>query len=352
MAVLATKRPAPRKWVLFVAFLSPVVNLVSTEMCVVKSHNPELAARVWVLSKVTATNQEDSMMLAFISTPNNARAVSGLKFYRMQENHTNGIFYYFVNYTDTNSSHTLIPPHEYTVLRDETIMRTFKQVNETEIKRVGASRIIKSIAMNTELVLKLIFAMKYFLYETNHLWLWRGSDDAVVHMENLQKYRKILANQYRRDEAVILGNCIDKLGWYNERNTYLQGGSGMLMSRAAVTMLLPRFYKYLNNLKDPDDIIFGLIMDELNWNWEEATSMYFIGHPLKMRRKRRNCSEVSFGDTRCKRDFGRIGDLVFFHEQYVGARATEMQQRRLDTVLRSSPNVRWYMNKDSVEVCE
>lgn len=206
--------------------------------------------------------------------------------------------------------------------------------------------------MNTELVLKLIFAMKYFLYETNHQWLWRGSDDAVVHMENLQKYRKILDNRYHRDQAVILGNCIDKLGWYNERNTYLQGGSGMLMSRAAVTMLLPRFDKYLKNLKDPDDIIFGLIMDELNWNWEEATSMYFIGHSLKIQQRKRSCSSVSFGDTRCKRDFGRVGDLVFFHEQYAGANANRIQQERLGIVLRSIPDARWYMNKDVVELCE
>ena len=129
------------------------------------------------------------------------------------------IDYFAINYTDTNMSHSLTPPPRYRKLIE-------KYINK------------RGMFIHLDFVAKTWFCIKYILEKTNFDWFWRGTEDIFINWEKLDGYVRYLARTYNpRTDPIVLGHCIPKLP--DQKSAWIQGGSGMLISRKAAELLEP-----------------------------------------------------------------------------------------------------------------
>lgn len=295
-----------------------------------------------------------SVILTFLSTTDSVRAKSNIQYLKSQKQFP-GISYYFINYTTTNSSHTRIPPISYKHPVDQAFSKLkYGDTVSEQMRR-------KNLAIYTDLLMNFIFSMRFFLHETNAHWLWRGTDDTIVNLEKLDRLIIRLSAEYSESEEIFLGHCIDG-AVYSEVGTYLQGGSGILMSRAAVKLLEPYITKEVELVYDPDDVMIGRVMK--NIGARIVNSPYFMGHNIENIENIQNntldeCPSLEDLESRdvaiqqCKHVMGPIRDVIFYHEQLGGDNVNLELQKNLKGVRQASQKVMWYTDQGGVvNVCK
>lgn len=284
--------------------------------------------------------------LTFISMTESVRAKSNLDYIATNapQQLTN---YYFINYTKANTSHTLVPPKWYNTFSDNSTA----SVNfcwKSKI-RIG-QRFMQGI---NNILAKFLFALRFFLYETDDEWFWRGTDDTVIDFHNFEKFIGLLYSEYDPKEPIFLGNCIE--GIITGHNfPYLQGGSGVLMSRRAAELLEPLLTDSMGKACEPDDIFISRLINNLNYDWKKATSPYFIGHTLLAGTVTRSmCSNVSYGNTAkmCRYFESPVSDVVFYHAQWHDRNDFAKSLSVWETLRETPPNIKWYMSINKVELC-
>ena len=98
--------------------------------------------------------------------------------------------------------------------------------------------------------IKRVFAARYFLENTTHSWYWSMTDDVSVDVDGLEMIIEELNQKYDTEKDYVLkGQCM-----YYEKEFYLQGGTGYIMSRAAARQLIEYGPRWIANMNYYDDL--------------------------------------------------------------------------------------------------
>ena len=132
-----------------------------------------------------------------------------------------------------------------------------------------------SIAIkDRELHLKRYIGVKYFIEKTNYPWLWSIADDNIIITEQLDYLIQELNSKYDTNkDLVLLGHCISI-----PSGSYLQGGSGYIMSRKFAKKFLKVAPYFFSFYKSYDDVDFMSIMNFFNMSLRNMASPYMYGH--------------------------------------------------------------------------
>jgi hypothetical protein len=213
---------------------------------------------------------------------------------------------------------------------------------------------------DSDLAAKFVFALRFFLQNSDAGWFWRGTDDAVVHFQNLPNFVAYLDDKYDPlKEIVVLGNCIDRDEEHGGRvyRGFLQGGSGWVLSRRAAELVERMGWTWVPEIDWADDVIFTRVLERLNLSVFNGTSEFFLGHdakdwdrfqienpgglPVCPRAEERNA-------VRCRKFTSPLRDLVFWHRQWdqMGPRMDDAE-----AMFRAPPNVHFWMDASDTRLC-
>jgi hypothetical protein len=117
------------------------------------------------------------------------------------------------------------------------------------------------------------YAFEYALRETNARWIGRLFSDTVINFDRLLPYMRELDRRYDPlTDVVLRGDCVAP-GF-----PYLQGGSGYILSRRALEVLVPYArYSIWGFWEDHDDQRLGHVMGRLRIHAYPCGSSAFIG---------------------------------------------------------------------------
>jgi hypothetical protein len=240
--------------------------------------------------------------------------------------------YIIVNLTRSNSSaeHLLYPPDEF---RDLILANPNPRYRPL-----------------SDLASKFIFALRFFLLHTHHRWFWRGTDDAIINFAKLPNFVEFLDRTYNPlTETVILGNCIGK-----DRESFLQGGSGWVLSRRAAERVEALRWAWVPRIDHADDVRFTRVLDRLNVSLANATSPFFLGHDLYFN------GETIAGDCPglatiknppCAPFLVPLQDVVFFHEQLGSSLDVSMTRANAERTFQTERAVHYWMSRDRPALC-
>lgn len=304
-----------------------------------------MAANVTIPTVTGIIESLPSVILMFLSTYDSPRAKTNLAYLASQNF---SVPYYFINYTTTNTSNSLTPPESYKKLLDALVASSVLSNDELDDKEQ------ENAVINLDLLVKFLFAMRFFLYETNAAWLWRGTDDTVVDANNFKKMR--LEIQHFHNTTVFLGHCIDSTAV----GSFLQGGSGILMSRKAVKRMEEFIPMKMGKSLIPDDLVIADVMKSLDVSWASASSPYFSGHEIQDLEESgmKVCphlpdlnNNVMMPYNHCKQTLPSARDIVFYHEQLHVDNDHLTILEHWNIVRQMPPEIRTYMEQGSIHLC-
>lgn len=124
---------------------------------------------------------------------------------------------------------------------------------------------------------KMYKAMNDFLSSTNSPWFLRLCDDTFVNLKAFdQFYAELTKGVDPYKDRIIQGYCLSK---YKD-HIYIQGGSGIIFSRAAVCHFLSSFDFFVHNMSHikNDDTTLGIWLNKENYTSFDNTNRFFLGH--------------------------------------------------------------------------
>jgi hypothetical protein len=247
--------------------------------------------------------------------------------------------YWWVNLTQWNDTarHFLYPPDEYRELMLSRPMDLFGEVTDKD----------------GELAANMWFSLRFFLENSTARWFYRGNDDSAINFNALEGFLARLESAYNPlKEFVFLGNCI-----HNEQWTWPQGGSGYLLSRAAVQAFAPRGRDFMRVLKKPEDMAFDAFFESIGRNISSITSPAFCGHSFgvetldRIHRKAWALLEPcpdTIPSQFCTPFLAPLRDIVFYHE-WNKSHASSIAN--LEAIASADSSVLWYMDGQCPHVC-
>ncbi|EAY15202.1 hypothetical protein TVAG_201960 [Trichomonas vaginalis G3] len=125
-----------------------------------------------------------------------------------------------------------------------------------------------------------------FYYSTDLDWYARTTDDCLVDIRKLPQMMSELESEYDpRKDIVVKGHLIQSPVIVKGRNfAYLHGGSGWIMSRAAVHEFLLHEKEYVDEYYSEyakgDDVITFQMMNKMHLKPNQINSYRFLGPPL------------------------------------------------------------------------
>jgi hypothetical protein len=206
------------------------------------------------------------------------------------------------------------------------------------------------------LAAKFFFSLRFFLLNTTARWFYRAIDDSIINFEKLGTFLQNLERKKNPlQDWVFLGNCVRNDPW-----AFPQGGSGVLISRAAVRVLEPLCRQFIGTMMQPEDVAFQPFLESLNVSMWSITSPNFCGHRFedddlgKMRRgawqELKDCppKEGRSGE-KCRPFLSPISDIVFYHE-WMGEFFSIFDNAK--AVFATDRRVTWYTNEMHLRVCK
>lgn len=284
------------------------------------------------------------LMLSFLSTRGSRRMAANLEYWRsVGPDVRRNVALLVVNYSSRNSSWNLAPSGSF-----PSAPSSFGH------SRGGRRRLFASY----DLTAKFYFALGYFVRETKFRWFWRGTDDAIVNFLALRNFSLWLDEAHDPlREFVVYGHCVSA-----GKISYLQGGSGWVMSRRAAEEVLPFYNWTMTNMHWPDDVMFGVVLDKFfrdRFSLRTATSPYFLGHSPGGRGRSdlftgrfarlKTCPGRFFCGS-CSSIVPRWRNVVFFHEQWQGL-TLRGSLRHSRVVFSLSETLAYYTEGPSVIPC-
>jgi hypothetical protein len=245
--------------------------------------------------------------------------------------------YFFVNYTIGNSEEppSLAPPQKY---RDYLLL----------------PRNNLSVIFHDQYV-KFFFIMDYILENTTSRWAWRGVDDCFLNFPKLWPFLDFLETRYDPlKDFVFLGHCLNV--W---TNTFLQGGSGWLLSRFAAARLAPFAESAMRSMKRYDDLEVADLLPKVGYHPVNGTCSVFSGHAFKRQLaylgdgnvgKLPRCpQDIAAFTGRCPAVLGRARDIIFYHEW--PKQPIRLTAKRARITFKISPEVHFYNHRGRAWLC-
>lgn len=127
---------------------------------------------------------------------------------------------------------------------------------------------------NRDRAAKRVSACKYFIENTTFDYVWVGTDDLYFDVDAIEIMLRNLDKQYNTERDIVFkGHVVDFMGY-----TFLQGGSGWIVSRAGARKIVELGYDWLKNLSLPDDMATEDLRKMLNLSIPETATHYMYGH--------------------------------------------------------------------------
>jgi hypothetical protein len=282
-----------------------------------------------------------SLLAVFLTTPQSRRVPLLLNYLKSAPLSPDLDFqYWIVNYTNENdtTNHFLYPPDE------------FRQIFDLSIR---PRRLRKDI----DLASKFFFSLRFFLENSTASWFYRACDDTIINFVNLFPFIQSLDRRWQpRTQPVVLGSCIDAARW-----SYLQGGSGFLLSRFAADQLIDERDAFIAGMDRPEDVYFNTLLDATGVSLRSATCEFFMGHDVNTKHRRiiteRNfdllpsCPKKrSIGKKQCRPFVVPLNDLVFWHQQYKNA-SFRQAIAWAKMIVALPRNVHWWSKRGKPHLC-
>ena len=122
----------------------------------------------------------------------------------------------------------------------------------------------------------------YYFLKENYSWYWSATDDIVVDIDNLDKLVSYLDNKYDTNRDLVFeGHCFSK-----PKYSYLQGGTGFIMSRAACKKFLEYGKEWITEMDNLDDISFQKITKLFNLHDNQTLNPFMYGHNFQQNMKK------------------------------------------------------------------
>jgi hypothetical protein len=194
------------------------------------------------------------------------------------------------------------------------------------------------------------FIFNYVLGNTNARWIFRSFDDIVINWPLVESFIRVLEEKYDPlTDVVLRGDCVVN------GPTYFQGGSGVLLSRAAVEKVASMGSLAIWNVTKwhEDDYRFGVVLAALRIDIGRAATPEFVGYPWSDTERElvlgRNFSQLpacpdvaELQIAGCKRFVAPVREIVFYHHSWLSI----AEQRAIATELWSAPDwVHFYRPK-------
>ena len=122
--------------------------------------------------------------------------------------------------------------------------------------------------------IKRMAGMQYFFDHVEYDYYWSLTDDVFIDVDNLEMLQAYLLNKYNASK--------DKVFIGQNDGTFLQGGVGFVMSRAAAEIILPHGNDWTNNINTFDDIELDKFRVLLGLNQSETYSPFVFGEEPKI----------------------------------------------------------------------
>jgi hypothetical protein len=210
-------------------------------------------------SFIAATRTSIGFVAFFLSHYNSSRVVPLNKYLHDGFSLSKRQFeYYFVDYSPTNT--TTIP--------NLTVTEPYRQMARLSRFRHNFQR---------DLLAKYFFVFSYVSSETHARWIYRGADDSFINFNLLPGYLDHMNRNFDPEsDFVIRGHCVRR-----SRIFYHQGGSGILYSRRAVTMLSALGEETLRGQTMWEDAQLGWKLGDIGINVSRDTcSIVYLGTPF------------------------------------------------------------------------
>jgi hypothetical protein len=196
--------------------------------------------------------------------------------------------------------------------------------------------------------------LEYALQRTSARWIYRGCDDTVINFINFWAFIRHIERTFDPlHEKVILGNCLQ-----SPLLAYLQGGSGMLLSRYAAQLIAPLATETVRNMTLLDDLELGRVLPRLGIEISTATSTAFCGHSFKnqllvLRWGRLSsfprCPRLTEIPGSCQPFLARLRDIVFYHEY--PAQPLVQVIKHAGLVFNADPRLHWWVENCHPFIC-
>lgn len=119
---------------------------------------------------------------------------------------------------------------------------------------------------------------EYFLKNTNADFYISSTDDIIVDFLRINEFASILNKKYDTNkDLILLGNC---QALPHVSATYIQGGSGYIMTRRMAIEFVKHSKRWLDEPDQIDDIDIAKFLGYIGLKPANGTVPYMIGHPI------------------------------------------------------------------------
>lgn len=173
---------------------------------------------------------------------------------------------------------------------------------------------------------KFSYGLKDFYYNTTFNWFKYQDDDGAIYVPNFVKMINDFNSKYNPlTDAVVKGCCQtdQKYSRYKRYEVYIQGGTGLVISRATVKFFIDNFEGWYNKMDNFEDRYIMKLINASGVSPVDVSSTYFIGDSLKNPSKDvfktlnfKNltiCPDVH-PQTVCKKEFYQFNKIASFHK--------------------------------------
>jgi hypothetical protein len=197
-------------------------------------------------------------------------------------------------------------------------------------------------------------SLRYYLTNTISPWFFFASEDAIIDFALFPAYIHSLEREKGNPFTVpiVQGSCINYGGV-----TYFQGGSGILMSRAAVLKFARNISRIESEYFGPrqhkafDQMISIQISRETGISMYAASSRYWLGNTINDGERNIYVSKIprcskkeSFLNTgMCRPLYGPLRDVVVWHREQRGSYSAALGVWK--DIKKLPPNVVWWMSR-------
>jgi hypothetical protein len=132
--------------------------------------------------------------------------------------------------------------------------------------------------VDAQLTMKDLTIADHFWYNTTSDWCLRFTDDTFMYKPALPIFLNELAKLGDpRKKSIVLGNCVN----HPHVRWYLQGGSGVLFSRAAIGDFLKIAEEWALSVAGPEDWHMTKALEKMGLKDDECNSRFFSGHFIR-----------------------------------------------------------------------
>lgn len=174
--------------------------------------------------------------------------------------------------------------------------------------------------------IKFLAGMKDFYQNTTFGWFKYQDDDGAIYVPNFIKMINELNKKHKSTKEVIIKGCCsidNKFSKDHKLEVYIQGGTGMIISRATMKFFIDNFDPWYYSMDHYEDRHMMKLIKASGVTPIELSSPYFIGDPLRNQRRDvirtqdfkslPRCPE-KHPYTLCKEEFYQFNKIASFHK--------------------------------------